>query len=102
MIIGDAYQIIRTLPQQFDLVFIDADKASYSKYFDLVIDKLNAGGVILADNVLWSGKVIDEKALERDKDTQLIDAFNKKVQADERVETVLLPLRDGITMIRKK
>jgi predicted O-methyltransferase YrrM len=67
-----------------------------------VIDKLNAGGVILADNVLWSGKVIDEKALERDKDTQLIDAFNKKVQADERVETVLLPLRDGITMIRKK
>jgi caffeoyl-CoA O-methyltransferase len=102
MIIGDAYQIIRTLPQQFDLVFIDADKASYSKYFDLVIDKLNAGGVILADNVLWSGKVIDEKALEKDKDTQLIDAFNKKVQGDGRVETVLLPLRDGITMIRKK
>lgn len=102
MIIGDAYQIIRTLPQQFDLVFIDADKASYSKYFDLVIDKLNAGGVILADNVLWSGKVIDNKALERDKDTQLIDAFNKKVRSDPRVETVLLPLRDGITMIRKK
>ena len=102
MIIGDAYQIIRTLPQQFDLVFIDADKASYSKYFDLVIDKLNAGGVILADNVLWSGKVIDDKALERDKDTQLIDAFNKKVRSDPRVETVLLPLRDGITMIRKK
>ena len=102
MIIGDAYQIIRTLPQQFDLVFIDADKASYSKYFDLVIDKLNAGGVILADNVLWSGKVIDEKALERDKDTQLIDAFNKKVRSDPRVEAVLLPLRDGITMLRKK
>lgn len=102
MIIGDAYQIIRTLPQQFDLVFIDADKASYSKYFDLVIDKLNAGGVILADNVLWSGKVIDDKALERDKDTQLIDAFNKKVRSDPRVEAVLLPLRDGITMIRKK
>jgi predicted O-methyltransferase YrrM len=102
MIIGDAYQIIRTLPQQFDLVFIDADKASYSKYFDLVIDKLNAGGVILADNVLWSGKVIDEKALERDKDTQLIDAFNKKVRSDPRVEAVLLPLRDGIIMLRKK
>jgi len=102
MIIGDAYQIIRTLPQQFDLVFIDADKASYSKYFDLVIDKLNAGGVILADNVLWSGKVIDDKALEKDKDTQLIDAFNKKVGADPRVDAVLLPLRDGITMLRKK
>jgi caffeoyl-CoA O-methyltransferase len=102
MIIGDAYQIIRTLPQKFDLVFIDADKASYSKYFDLVIDKLNSGGLILADNVLWSGKVLEEKALAKDKDTQLIDAFNKKVLEDERVETVVLPLRDGITLIRKK
>jgi predicted O-methyltransferase YrrM len=102
MIIGDAYQIIRTLPQSFDLVFIDADKSSYAKYFDLVIDKLNPGGVILADNVLWSGKVIDNQSLEKDKDTQLIDAFNKKVQLDPRVETVLLPIRDGITLIRKK
>lgn len=102
MIIGDAYQLIRTMPQNFDLVFIDADKASYSKYFDLVIDKLNPGAVILADNVLWSGKVVDDKALAKDKDTQLIDAFNKKVQADNRVETVLLPIRDGITLIRKK
>jgi caffeoyl-CoA O-methyltransferase len=102
MIIGDAYQVIRTLPQSFDLVFIDADKSSYAKYFDLVIDKLNVGGVILVDNVLWSGKVIDSKSLEKDKDTQLIDAFNKKVQQDPRVETVLLPLRDGITLIRKK
>lgn len=102
MIIGDAYQIIRTLPQSFDLVFIDADKASYAKYFDLVIDKLNPGGVILADNVLWSGKIIDSQSLEKDKDTQLIDAFNKKVQLDPRVETVLLPIRDGITLIRKK
>lgn len=102
MIIGDAYQVIRTLPQSFDLVFIDADKSSYAKYFDLVIDKLNVGGVILVDNVLWSGKVIDSKSLEKDKDTQLIDAFNKKVQQDPRVESVLLPLRDGITLIRKK
>jgi predicted O-methyltransferase YrrM len=102
MIIGDAYQIIRTLPQSFDLVFIDADKSSYAKYFDLVIDKLNPGGVILADNVLWSGKVIDNQSLVKDKDTQLIDAFNKKVQLDPRVETVLLPIRDGITLIRKK
>ncbi|MDZ4668841.1 MAG: O-methyltransferase [bacterium] len=102
MIIGDAYQVIRTLPQQFDLVFIDADKASYSRYFDLVIDKLNVGGVILVDNVLWSGKVVDEKSLAKDKDTQLIDAFNKKVRSDPRVESVLLPLRDGMMMLRKK
>ena len=102
MIIGDAYQIIRTLPQTFDLVFIDADKASYSKYFDLVIEKVPSGGIILADNVLWSGKVVDEKSLVNDKDTQLIDAFNKKVQADPRVEAVLLPLRDGMMVLRKK
>lgn len=102
MIIGDAYQLIRTLPHHFDLVFIDADKASYAKYFDLIIDKLNPGGLILADNVLWSGKVIDDKSLQKDKDTQLIDAFNKKVQKDPRVECVLLPIRDGITILRKK
>ena len=102
MIIGDAYQIIRTLPQIFDLVFIDADKASYSKYFDLVIEKVPSGGIILADNVLWSGKVVDEKSLAKDKDTQFIDAFNKKVQADPRVEAVLLPLRDGMMVLRKK
>jgi predicted O-methyltransferase YrrM len=102
MIIGDAYQVIRTLPQTFDLVFIDADKANYSKYFDLIIDKLAPGGLILADNVLWSGKVIDEKSLAKDKDTQLLDAFNKKVQADPRVDCMLLPLRDGMMLMRKK
>ncbi|MCF8253841.1 MAG: O-methyltransferase [Bacteroidia bacterium] len=102
MIIGDAYQIIRTLPQNFDLVFIDADKASYSKYYDLVIERLNPGGLILADNVLWSGKIVEEKALAKDKDTQLLDAFNKKVKADPRVECMLLPLRDGMMMVRKK
>jgi predicted O-methyltransferase YrrM len=102
MIIGDAYQVIRTLPQTFDLVFIDADKANYSKYFDLIIDKLAPGGLILADNVLWSGKIIDEKSLAKDKDTQLLDAFNKKVQANPRVECMLLPLRDGMMLMRKK
>lgn len=101
MIIGDAYQIIRTLPQNFDLVFIDADKPNYAKYFDLVIDKLNPGGLILSDNVLWSGKVVDDKALEKDRDTQLLDAFNKKIMADPRVECMLLPLRDGMMMARK-
>lgn len=102
MIIGDAYQVIRTLPLSFDLVFIDADKASYAKYYDLVLEKMNSGGVILVDNVLWSGKVVDEKSLIKDKDTQLLDAFNKKVKLDERVEIVLLPIRDGISLIRKK
>lgn len=101
-IIGDAYQIIRTLPQTFDLVFIDADKANYAAYYDLVIDRIPSGGVILADNVLWSGKIIDNAALAKDKDTQLLDAFNKKVQADPRVECVMVPLRDGILMVRKK
>jgi spermidine synthase len=101
-IIGDAYQVIRTLPQTFDMVFIDADKSSYAKYYDLVIEKLNPGGIILADNVLWSGKIVDEKAIAKDRDTQLLDAFNKKVNADERVTCMLLPLRDGMMMIRKK
>ena len=96
--IGRADQIIPELKEQFDLVFIDADKASYSRYFDLVIDKVNKGGLILADNVLWSGKVLDP---EPDKDTMAILEFNKKVQLDSRVENVLLPIRDGIMVARK-
>ena len=96
--IGNAAVIIPTLTGEFDLVFIDADKEQYSEYYDLVIEKVKCGGIILADNVLWSGKVIDEKP---DKDTRAILAFNKKVQADNRVENVLLPLRDGIRLIRK-
>ncbi len=101
-IIGDAYQVIRTLPQTFDLVFIDADKPSYPKYFDLVIDRVRPGGFIVADNVLWNGKVTNPDDLARDKDTQILDAFNKKINADERVENMLLPLRDGLMLIRKK
>ncbi len=96
--IGNARQIIPHLPGPFDLVFIDADKASYAAYYDLVIDKIPSGGFILADNVLWSGKVIDAKP---DKDTLTILAFNDKVHNDARVENVLLPIRDGITLIRK-
>ena len=96
--IGDAVSIIPSLQETFDLVFIDADKENYSKYFDLVIDKVRQNGIILADNVLWSGKVLDEKP---DKDTRAIVEFNKKVQHDNRVENVLLPVRDGILMIRK-
>ena len=97
--VGDARQIIPTLNETFDLVFIDADKENYSLYFDLVIGKVKPGGVILADNVLWSGKVVASKP---DKDTQAILAFNKKIQDDPRVENLLLSLRDGIMLIRKK
>jgi caffeoyl-CoA O-methyltransferase len=96
--IGDAAQIIPALDIVFDLVFIDADKENYSKYYDLVFDKVRSGGLILADNVLWSGKVIQPRP---DKDTRALLEFNQKVMVDPRVEKLLLPLRDGILMIRK-
>jgi caffeoyl-CoA O-methyltransferase len=100
--LGPALDIIPTLAYSFDLVFIDADKKNYSQYFDLVIDKLVPGGFILADNVLWSGKVVAEPGKKIDKDTQAILDFNLKIQQDDRVENVLLPLRDGLLLIRKK
>ena len=96
--IGNAMDIIPRLNERFDLVFIDADKENYSNYFDLVIDKVNLGGFILADNVLWSGKVLDAKP---DKDTLAIQRFNEKVHQDIRVENVLLPVRDGIMLMRR-
>lgn len=96
--IGDAKEIIPVLEGPLDLVFIDADKAGYASYYDLVIDKLSVGGFILADNVLWSGKVLDEKP---DKDTRSILEFNKKVCEDSRVEHILMPIRDGIMVLRK-
>ena len=96
--IGNALQVIPTLNAKFDLVFIDADKESYAQYFDLVIDSVNLNGIILADNVLWSGKVLDAKP---DKDTKAIIDFNVKVHNDKRIENVLLPVRDGIMMMRK-
>ena len=98
LLIGDAATIIPSLPNPFDLVFIDAGKRFYSAHFDLVIDKVRPGGMILVDNVLWSGKVTLAK---HDKDTQIIHSFNEKVLQDERVENVLLPIRDGINIIRK-
>lgn len=99
--IGDAMSIIPGIQQRFDLVFIDADKENYSNYYDLVFDKLNSGGFIIADNVLWSGKIIavPEKM---DKETKAIDAFNKKVHNDKRVENVIFPIRDGLMVVRKK
>lgn len=98
---GDAMKIIPELKTQFDLVFIDADKDNYSNYFDLTIDKMNVGGFIVADNVLWSGKVLDKNRKKLDKDTKAIIAFNKKVHDDSRVENVLFPIRDGLMILRK-
>ena len=95
---GDAIDIIPGLSEQFDLVFIDADKVNYARYYDLVFDKVNPGGYIIADNVLWSGKVINQT---KDKDTEALDMYNKKIMADERVENVLLPMRDGLMIARK-
>jgi caffeoyl-CoA O-methyltransferase len=96
--IGNALEIIPTLDEVFDLVFIDAGKRDYPAYYDLVIDKVRSGGLIMADNILWSGKVVEEK---KDLDTQILDGFNKKIMNDPRVENVLLPLRDGIMMAYK-
>jgi caffeoyl-CoA O-methyltransferase len=101
-IIGDALNIVKTLPYTYDLIFIDADKPNYIRYYEMAIEQLNEGGYILIDNVLWSGKVVDEQALSKDKDTQLLHALNRQVQADERVENVLLPIRDGLMMVRKR
>lgn len=98
-LIGNALDIIPTLDVTFDLVFIDADKINYSRYYDMVWDKVRPGGYLLADNVLWSGKVI---APNPDKDTRAIMEFNDKVQNDARAENVLLPLRDGLMLVRKK
>lgn len=99
---GNAADIIPKIGIQFDLIFIDADKVNYSKYYELGMSKLKNGGFILADNVLWSGKVIAENLKEKDKDTVAVMEFNELVQNDNRVENVMLPLRDGITLIRKK
>jgi caffeoyl-CoA O-methyltransferase len=96
--IGHAAQIIPTLAHSFDLVFIDADKENNATYFDLLIHRLPLGAYMLIDNVLWSGKVLDDKP---DKDTNAILAFNQKIQDDARVENVLLPIRDGLMLIQK-
>ncbi len=99
--IGSAAEIIPTLNEQFDLVFIDADKREYPIYYDLIFSKVKQGGYILADNTLWSGKVLKTPAND-DEQTKGILAFNRMIADDDRVEKVILPLRDGITLIRKK
>ena len=97
--LGMALDIIPTLDKEFDLVFIDADKANYANYFDVVLPKMNPGGVILSDNVLWSGKVLAE-AKPNDKSTVALKAYNEKINNDSRVESVILPIRDGLTITR--
>ena len=99
--IGDASKLIPDLDLEIDLAFIDADKKNYPLYFDLLIDKMKPGGWIIADNVLWSGKVIEE-VNPSDKSTLALLEYNKKVHEDPRVENLLLPLRDGLMICRKK
>ena len=99
--IGDARDIVPQLDARFDLVFIDANKRQYVEYYDLVMDYLNDGGFIIADNTLWAGKVVDPKA-KREAQTRGIMAFNYRVKDDPRVEVVIIPVRDGLTLIRKR
>ena len=99
--IGDALTIIPELNETFDLVFIDADKRLYSEYFDLVFDKVRPGGMIIADNTLWDGKVLEEPH-PSDKQTIGIQQFNDKIANDKRIEKVIIPLRDGLTLIMKR
>ncbi len=97
--LGDAVDIIPTLNKKFDLVFIDADKENYVNYFQLIVPMMNKGGIILSDNVLWSGKVLEE-VKPNDKSTPVLLEYNQLLNTDPRVETVLLPIRDGLTVSR--
>ena len=99
--IGNALDIIPKLNRTFDLVFIDADKENYCNYFEIIINKLKQGGIILSDNVLWSGKVLETTFKKDDTSTPALIAYNKLLKNDKRVETVMLPIRDGLTISRK-
>jgi predicted O-methyltransferase YrrM len=98
--IGDAFDIVPSLGERYDLVFIDANKRQYVEYYDLAMDHLNDGGYIIADNTLWAGKVVDPNA-QREAQTQGILAFNEHVKKDSRVEQVIIPMRDGLTLIHR-
>ena len=97
--LGQAIDIIPDLRQQFDLVFIDADKTNYTAYYEMIVPKMNKGGIILSDNVLWSGKVVEE-AKPNDIQTKVLKDYNELLRNDPRVETILLPIRDGLTVCR--
>ena len=97
---GDAKSIIPSLYEEFDIVFIDADKESYPEYYDLIINKVSSGGIIIADNILWSGKIL-EKVEKDDQATKSIIEFNNKIAQDDRVKNIILPIRDGLNIVRK-
>lgn len=97
---GDAKNIIPSLYEEFDIVFIDADKESYPEYYDLIINKVSSGGIIIADNILWSGKIL-EKVEKDDQATKSIIEFNNKISEDDRVKNIILPIRDGLNIVRK-
>jgi predicted O-methyltransferase YrrM len=97
--LGEAISIIPNLDLKFDLVFIDADKENYINYFEMIVPKMNKGGIILSDNVLWSGKVL-EPLQKNDSSTEILIKYNELLKNDLRVETVLLPIRDGLTVSR--
>ena len=97
---GDAKNIIPSIDEEFDIVFIDADKESYPEYYDLIINKVRSGGIIIADNILWSGKVL-EKVEKDDQATKSIIEFNNKIIEDNRVKNIILPIRDGLNIVRK-
>lgn len=97
---GDAKNIIPSIDEEFDIVFIDADKESYPEYYDLIINKVRSGGIIIADNILWSGKIL-EKVEQDDQATKSIIEFNNKIIEDDRVKNIILPIRDGLNIIRK-
>jgi caffeoyl-CoA O-methyltransferase len=99
--LGDAAQIIPTLDETFDFVFIDADKPNYARYYDLVFPKTRLGGLVIADNVLWSGKVLDPNT-NNDESTIALDEYNRKINADERVSNILFAVRDGLMIARKE
>ena len=98
--VGNALEIIPNIKYEFDLIFIDADKENYSNYFEIVIEKMPIGGFIIADNVLWSGKVVG-KVKDKDQETKAIKEFNYLVQTSERVENILMPIRDGLMICQK-
>lgn len=100
-LVGDSFDIVPNLNVMFDFVFIDANKRHYSEYYDLIFPHIRVGGVIVADNVLWDGHVLSDETESKDTQTSGIKKFNIKIQNDSRVENVLLPLRDGLMMIRK-
>ena len=98
--VGDARSTIKSINEKFDLVFLDADKENYTEYYELVIEKVKKGGLIIADNVLWTGKVVEPKK-DDDELTQYLIDFNKMINEDDRVENIILPLRDGLNVILK-